>query len=147
MIWNVAYVVGSAVGSGGAGRPGAEGTGFRPRLAGRLGASARVTVVSAPLGSGKAVLQRSQVWLVLNDVHELGPDALPQLELLIMRARRARGWCWPPGMTVQGLLGAGRPAAGGVRSRWLSHGPGAWVPGEGERDDRRIDKVLPGVRS
>jgi LuxR family transcriptional regulator, maltose regulon positive regulatory protein len=29
---------------------------------------------------------RNQLWLVIDDVHELGPDALQQLELLIMRA-------------------------------------------------------------
>ena len=129
----------------------------RPRLFGRLGAAARVVVVSAPAGSGKTVLLRSwigqpgvagraawvpagrgerdpqqfwlavlgalrqtapgsvlvrpvtaapdldgwaiaerlladlaplgeRLWLVVDDVHELGPDALRQLELLIMRA-------------------------------------------------------------
>ena len=129
----------------------------RPRLFERLAAPARVTVVSAPPGSGKTVLVRSwinhagladcaawvaagrgerdpqqfwlsvlgalrqtapgsvlvqpltaapdldggaiaerlladlaplddRVWLVVDDVHELGPDALRQLELLIMRA-------------------------------------------------------------
>jgi LuxR family transcriptional regulator, maltose regulon positive regulatory protein len=133
----------------------------RPRLFGRLAAPARVTVVSAPPGSGKTVLLRSwlgqaglagrvawvpawrgerdpqqfwlsvtgalrqtapgavlvrpltaapdldggavaerlltdlapladQIWLVIDDVHELGADALRQLELLIMRA--------PPGL-------------------------------------------------
>src|SRR5262249_23265367 len=61
MIWNVSYVVGSAVGSGGAARPGAEGIVSRPRLVGRLGASARVTVGSAPPGSGKTVLLRSWI--------------------------------------------------------------------------------------
>jgi len=61
MIWNVAYVVGSAVGSGGAARPGAEGIVSRPRLVGRLAASAQVTVVSAPPGSGKTVLLRSWI--------------------------------------------------------------------------------------
>jgi LuxR family transcriptional regulator, maltose regulon positive regulatory protein len=133
--------------------------GVVPRLSlfGRLGSSARVTVVSAPAGSGKTVLLRSwiaeaglagraawvaaaceerdpqrfwlsvsealrqtgpgtglvravspapdvdgwalaegllsdlapldeRLWLVIDDVHELGPDALRQLELLIMRA-------------------------------------------------------------
>ena len=130
---------------------------FRPRLFGRLVAQARVSVVSAPPGSGKTVLLRSwiswagvaeraawvpagrgerdpqrfwlsvlaalrrtaagsalvgeltaapdldgwviverlladlaplddQLWLVVDDVHELGPDALQQLELLILRA-------------------------------------------------------------
>jgi LuxR family transcriptional regulator, maltose regulon positive regulatory protein len=131
----------------------------RPRLFERLAAPARVTVVSAPPGSGKTVLLRSwvsaaglaeraawvpagrgegdpqrfwlavlaalrrtapgsvlvrpltaapdldgwaiterlladltpladRVWLVIDDVHELGPDALRQLELLLMRAPR-----------------------------------------------------------
>ena len=96
MIWNVAYVVGSAVGSRGAARPGAEGIVSRPWLVGWLGASARVTMVSAPPGSGKTVPLRS--W--------------------ISQAGAA---------TVQGLLRAGRPAVGGVRSRWLSHGPSASV--------------------
>ena len=130
---------------------------FRPRLFGRLVVQARVSVVSAPPGSGKTVLLRSwiswagvaeraawvpagrgerdpqrfwlsvlaalrrtaagsalvgeltaapdldgwviverlladlaplddQLWLVVDDVHELGPDALQQLELLILRA-------------------------------------------------------------
>jgi len=129
----------------------------RPRLFGRLAAQARVTVVSAPPGSGKTVLLRSwiiqaglagrtawvsagrgesdpqrfwlsvlgalrqtapgavlvrpltaapdldgwaiaerlltdlsplaeRVWLAIDDVHELGPQALRQLELLVMRA-------------------------------------------------------------
>jgi LuxR family transcriptional regulator, maltose regulon positive regulatory protein len=140
--------------------PGAGGVVSRPRLFGRLG-SARVSVVSAPAGSGKTVLLRSwlgragaaehaawvvagrgerdpqrfwlavlaalrqtaagsalvqpvtaapgldgwvlverlladlapladRAWLVVDDVHELGSDALRQLELLIMRA--------PPGL-------------------------------------------------
>ncbi len=61
----------------------------------RLGASARVTVVSAPPGRGKSVLLRSwigeaplqdRVWLVIDDVHELGSaEARRQLELLLMR--------------------------------------------------------------
>jgi LuxR family transcriptional regulator, maltose regulon positive regulatory protein len=129
----------------------------RVSLFGRLGSSARVTVVSAPAGSGKTVLLRSwiaeaglagrvawvtagrgerdpqrfwlsvfgalrrtgpgtgrvrtvssapdldgwalaegllsdlavleeRLWLVVDDVHELDPDALRQLQLLIMRA-------------------------------------------------------------
>jgi hypothetical protein len=62
MIWNVAYLVGSAVGSGGAACPGAEGIVSWPRLAGRLGAPARVTVASGPgPGSGKTVLLRSWI--------------------------------------------------------------------------------------
>ena len=139
----------------------AGGTVARPALFERLGGPARVTVVSAPAGSGKTVLLRSwiagaglagraawvaagreerdpqrfwlsvagalrqtgpgaglvravsaapdvdgwalaegllsdlaplegPVWLVVDDVHELGPDALRQLELVVMRA--------PPGL-------------------------------------------------
>jgi LuxR family maltose regulon positive regulatory protein len=44
----------------------------------------------APLGD--------RVWVVVDDVHELGPEALRQLELLIMRA--------PPTAVVR----AGHPA-------------------------------------
>jgi LuxR family transcriptional regulator, maltose regulon positive regulatory protein len=137
--------------------PAAAGVVSRPGLWQRLGAAARVTVVSAPPGSGKTVLLRSWIgqaglagraawvaverderdpqrfwlavlaalrqtvpgsalvgeltaapnldgwviaerlltdlapleeslWLVIDDVHELGPDALRQLELLVMRA-------------------------------------------------------------
>src|SRR5580693_7016745 len=155
--------VGSPVGSrsvAGGGRD-AGGMVARPGLFGRLGGPTRVTVVSAPAGSGKTVLLRSwiaegglagraawvaagreerdpqrfwlsvlgalratgpgaglvravtgapdldgwalaegllsdlaaladRLWLVVDDVHELGPDALRQLELLLMRA--------PPGL-------------------------------------------------
>src|SRR6516162_904173 len=161
MIWNVSYVVGSAAVADGAAGPGAGGVVSRPRLFGRLAVQARVSVVSAPPGSGKTVLLRSWIsqsgvagraawvpagrgerdpqrfwlsvlaalrqtgpgavlvrevtaapdldgwviterlladlapldealWLVVDDVHELGPEALAQLELLIMRA--------PPGL-------------------------------------------------
>jgi LuxR family maltose regulon positive regulatory protein len=139
--------------------PGAAGVVARPELLRRLDGPARVTVVSAPPGSGKTVLLRSwiaeagladragwvpagagdhdprrfwlsvldalrgtvpgaglvrpvtaapdldgwaiaerlltdlaplddQVWLVVDDVHELDPDALRQLELLVLRAPR-----------------------------------------------------------
>jgi len=122
-----ALIAGRAAGRG------AGGVVSRPRLLGRLGAQARVSVVSAPAGSGKTVLLRSwiswaglagqaawvaagrgerdplrfwlsvlaalrqtaagsvlvplddRVWRVVDDVHELGTDALRQLELLIMR--------------------------------------------------------------
>src|SRR5580698_1726575 len=47
--------------AGGAARPGVEGVVSRTGLFGRLGASARVTVVSAPPGSGKSVLLRSWI--------------------------------------------------------------------------------------
>lgn len=74
--------------------PGAGGVVPRIRLFGRLGA--QVTVVSAPDLDGWAVVERllkdlaplaEPVWLVVDDVHLLGPDqALRQLELLMMRA-------------------------------------------------------------
>jgi len=157
MIETMGSVAGASAAVGGAAGPGAAGVVARPRLFGRLGAQARVSVVSAPPGSGKTVLLRSwisaggleeraacvpagrgdhdpqrfwlsvtgalrqtapgsalvrpvtaapdldgwviterlladlaplddRVWLVVDDVHELDPDALRQLELLIMRA-------------------------------------------------------------
>ena len=135
----------------------------RPELRERLGGAARVTVVSAPPGSGKTVLLRSwitqdglddraawlpagrdgwdpqrfwlsavgalrrttpgsalvepltaapdldgwriverlltdlapladRIWLVVDDLHELGPEVLRQLELLIMRAPPSMGF-------------------------------------------------------
>ena len=159
MIGGVGSPAGSRSVAGGGGHAG--GVVARPGLFGRLGGPARVTVVSAPAGSGKTVLLRSwiaegglagraawvaagraerdpqrfwlsvagalrqtgpgaglvravsaapeldgwaltekllsdlapladPVWLVVDDVHELGPDALRQLELLVMRA--------PPGL-------------------------------------------------
>src|SRR6516225_6734674 len=83
-----------AVAGGGAGS-GAGGVVSRPRLFGPLGV-ARATVVSAaPDLDGWVITERllkdlapldDRLWLVVDDVHELGPDALRQLELLIMRA-------------------------------------------------------------
>src|SRR6516164_5687210 len=161
MIGTMSSVAGAGAMAGGPTGGGAGGVVARPRLFGRLGAQARVSVVSAPPGSGKTVLLRSwisgagvggraawvpagrgerdpqrfwlsvlaalrqtaagsalvreltaapdldggaiterlltdlaplddRVWLVVDDVQELGPDALRQLELLIMRA--------PPGL-------------------------------------------------
>src|SRR5215831_9170065 len=161
MIGTMGPVAGAGAVAGGAAGPGAGGVVARPRLSGRLAAQARVSVVSAPPGSGKTVLLRSwisgagvagcaawvpagrgerdpqrfwltvlaalrqtmagsalvrdltaapdldgwviterlladlaplddRVWLVVDDAHELGPEALAQLELLILRA--------PPGL-------------------------------------------------
>src|SRR6516162_6661357 len=161
MIGTMGSAIGAGAVAGGAAGRGAGGVVARPRLVGRLGAGARVSVVSAPPGSGKTVLLRSWIsqpgvagsaawvpagrgerdpqrfwlsvlaalrqtaagaalvreltaapdldgwviterlladlaplddraWLVVDDVHELGADALRQLELLIMRA--------PPGL-------------------------------------------------
>jgi LuxR family transcriptional regulator, maltose regulon positive regulatory protein len=54
-------VAGADAVSGGAERSGAGGVVSRPRLFGRLAAQARVSVVSAPPGSGKMVLLRSWI--------------------------------------------------------------------------------------
>src|SRR5262250_3805455 len=159
MIGTMGPVAGAGAVAGGAAGRGAGGVVSRPRLVGRLAARARVSVVSAPPGSGKTVLLRSwisqpgvagraawvaagrgerdpprfwlsvlaalrqttagsalvreltaapdldgwviterlladlapltdRLWLVVDDVHKLGPDALAQLELLVMRAPR-----------------------------------------------------------
>ena len=37
-----------------------------------------------------------RVWLVIDDVHESGPEALRQLELLVMRAPAGCGSCGSP---------------------------------------------------
>ena len=60
MIGNMGSTVGADAVAGGAAGPGAGGVVSRPRLSGRLGA-ARVSVVSAPAGSGKTVLLRSWI--------------------------------------------------------------------------------------
>jgi LuxR family transcriptional regulator, maltose regulon positive regulatory protein len=157
MIGDMGSAAGSDAVAGGLAGPGAAGVVSRPRLFGRLAAPARVTVVSAPPGSGKTVLLRSwisqaglaeraawvsarrgerdpqqfwlavlgtlrktapgsvlvqpltaapdldgwtlverllqdlapladRLWLVVDDVHELGPETLRQLELLVLRA-------------------------------------------------------------
>src|SRR5215468_3982936 len=161
MIGTMGSVAGADAVAGGAAGLGAGGIVARPRLGRRLAARARVSVVSAPPGSGKTVLLRSWIgqaglagrsawvpagrserdpqrfwlsvlaalrqtavgsalvrevtaapdldgwviterlladlapldealWLVVDDVHELGAEALRQLELLILRA--------PPGL-------------------------------------------------
>jgi len=61
MIGTMGSVVGAGAVAGGAAGPGAGGVVSRPRLSGRLGARARVSVVSAPPGSGKTVLLRSWI--------------------------------------------------------------------------------------
>ena len=61
MIGNMGSAVGSAAVAGGVTRPGAGGIVSRPRLFERLATPARVTVVSAPPGSGKTVLLRSWI--------------------------------------------------------------------------------------
>jgi LuxR family transcriptional regulator, maltose regulon positive regulatory protein len=61
MIGAMGSVAGADAVAGGAAGRGARGVVSRPRLFGRLEARARVSVVSAPAGSGKTVLLRS--WL------------------------------------------------------------------------------------
>ena len=60
-----------------------------------LGSALVRPVTAAPDLDGWMIAERlladlapldDRVWLVVDDVHELGPDALRQLELLIMRA-------------------------------------------------------------
>src|SRR5690349_18060656 len=59
------------------------------------GAALVGALTAAPDLDGWAIVERllmdlaplaDRIWLVIDDVHELGPDALRQLELLIMRA-------------------------------------------------------------
>src|SRR5215831_2570510 len=61
MIGTVGSVAGADAVAGGAAGRGAGGVVARPRLVGRLGTRARVSVVSAPPGSGKTVLLRSWI--------------------------------------------------------------------------------------
>ena len=61
MIGAMGSVVGADAVAGGVAGPGAGRVVSRPRLFGRLGAQARVSVVSAPPGSGKTVLLRSWI--------------------------------------------------------------------------------------
>src|SRR6516164_8046355 len=61
MIGTMGSVAGADAVAGGAAGRGAGGVVSRPRLFGRLGAQARVGVVSAPPGSGKTVLLRSWI--------------------------------------------------------------------------------------
>src|SRR5205807_7995538 len=98
--------MGPAEGSGAAGgrvaRPGTGGVVSRPRLFERLGASARVTVVSAPPGSGKTVLLRSWIspagsagsaaWVTVRR----GERDPQQFWLAVLGAlgQTAPGWCW-----------------------------------------------------
>jgi LuxR family maltose regulon positive regulatory protein len=173
-----------------AARLGAGGVVARPELLERLSGPARVTLVSAPPGSGKTVLLRSWIsrtgleecaawvaagrderdpqgfwlsvvgalrrtrpgaalvraltaapdldgwaiterllkdlapleeplWLVVDDVHELGPDPLRQLELRVMRAPRGCGWPrWRrPGTPIRRGSPKNSPAPSG---RWRS---------------------------
>ena len=61
MIGTMGPVAGAGAVAGGAAGPGAGGVVSRPRLFGRLAAQARVSVMSAPAGSGKTVLLRSWI--------------------------------------------------------------------------------------
>jgi LuxR family maltose regulon positive regulatory protein len=130
MIWNVAYVVGSAVGSAGAARPGAESIVSQPRLVGRLGASARVTVVSAPPGSGKTVL----LWSCISQAGAANCAAC----VPVGRAEHDPQQFW-----LSDLAALRQTDPGAAKPVMAIFG----VPGEGEKDDRRIDMVLSGFGS
>jgi LuxR family transcriptional regulator, maltose regulon positive regulatory protein len=94
MIGNMGSAVGSGADAGGVAGPGAGGIVSRPRLLERIGASARVTVVSAPPGSGKTVLLRSWIsqaaatgrtaWVTVRR----GEQDLQQFWLLVLCALR-----------------------------------------------------------
>lgn len=102
MIGNMGSAIGSDAVVGGVAAPGAEGIVSRPRLFGRLAASARVTVVSAPPGSGKTVLLRSWIsqaavagstaWVTVGR----GEQDPQQFWLLVLGALRQTppGWRW-----------------------------------------------------
>ena len=86
-------------------------------------------LTAAPDVDGWAVVERllkdlaplaEPVWLVVDDVHLLGPDqALRQLELLMMRPRIRCGSCCVPGM----ICGWGCTGCG-WRVSWPIFGPG-----------------------
>ena len=101
MIWNVAYVVGSAVGSGGAARPGAEKTVLLRSWISQVG----VASCAAWVPVGRAEHDPQQFWLSVLAVRQADPGATK------------------PVMTIFG------------------------VPAEGEKDDRRIDRVPSGSGS
>src|SRR5215470_18778944 len=94
MIGNMGSAAGSGADAGGVAGPGAGGIVSRPRLLERIGASARVTVVSAPPGSGKTVLLRSWIsqaaatgrtaWVTVRR----GEQDLQQFWLLVLCALR-----------------------------------------------------------
>src|SRR5260370_680986 len=92
---------GSEAVGGRAARPGAGGVVSRPGLFDRLGASARVTVVSAPPGSGKTVLLRS--WI--------GETGLADCAAWVLVGRDERD----PQRFWLSVLGALRPTTPGSR--------------------------------
>src|SRR6266702_277189 len=131
MIGHMGSAAGSDAVAGGVAGPGAGGIVSRPRLFERLGASARVTVVSAPPGSGKTVLLRS--WI--GQARRAGSAAV-----LAVGARRAA----PDGPGA----GAGAAADGGAGPgrvgdrRAAAERPGA-AGGPDLSRDRRPARVGP----
>jgi LuxR family transcriptional regulator, maltose regulon positive regulatory protein len=123
MIGTMGSAVGSDAGTGGVAGPGAGGIVSRPRLFERLGASARVTVVSASPGSGKTVLLRS--WMSQTGVAgsaawmtvRRGQRDPQQLWLSVLGALRQTA----PGLTlVQPLTAAPDLDGWGIAERLLS---------------------------
>ena len=91
---------------GGRGAAG-DGPGGRAGAGGDRGAELDGWALAEQLLSDLAALA-DPVWLVVDDVHELGPDALRQLELVLMRAPAGLRLCWRPGMTCGwGCTGCG----------------------------------------
>ena len=141
-----------AVGSGGTGcrcragrSSGAGGVVSRPGLFGRLGGPARVTVVSAPPGSGKTVLLRS--WISEAGLAEraawvpAGRDERdPQrFWLSVLGALRRTA---PGSALVQAADGGAGPGRVGDRGA-AADGPGA-AGGAGLAGDRRRARAGPG---
>jgi len=75
----------------------------RPGLSGRLGASARVTVLSAPPGSGKTVLLRSWIgepgragrvaWVAVGRGEQIRSGSGCRCSARCAVRRPGRGWC------------------------------------------------------
>jgi hypothetical protein len=102
-------------------------------------------VTAAPDLDGWAIVERllkdlaplaETVWLVLDDVHELGSDeARRQLELLVMRAPDRCGSCWSPGMIcspppwpARMRRGSGSGSTNGVSGGWSCGLSPVWWP-------------------
>ena len=126
MMGNMGSAVGSDAVAGGVAGPGAAGVVPRPRLFGRLTAPARVTMVSAPPGSGKTVLLRSWIgqagvagraaWVPAGR----GERDPQQFWLSVLGALRQTG----PGSVLVRPLTAAPDLDGGGDRRAAADGPG-----------------------
>src|SRR5262249_55818553 len=123
MIGNMGSAVGLDAVAGGVAGPGAGGIVSRPRLFERLGA-ARVTVVSAPAGSGKTVLLRS--WI--SRAGAAGSAAW----VTVGRGEQDPQQFW---LSVLGALRQTTPGSALVRELTAAPGLGGGGIGEGARKD------------